>query len=174
MNKKTKRILRAISAIVAALSIVCLAGSPVTALASSASTASASKPAYGILSADGAVYASPTPGGTALTTISSGKYIMIIGQYGDYYKVQYNTSGSTGYIAKSNVTFKSTSYYLKVNNISSTLNMRSSASTSGTIIASLNANTYLAYVSETTGWYRGVYGNINGYVSSSYVQRYDW
>lgn len=99
--------------------------------------------------------------------------VMIIGQSGSYYKVQYNTSGSTGYVEKSAVNFiGNTDYYLQVDISSGTLNMREQTSASSSAVASLPMGAYFAYKNQpNNNWYEGVYGNKSGYTSATYTER---
>lgn len=53
--------------------------------------------------------------------------------------------------------------------VSSSLNLRETASTSGKILATLKNGTELIVVSRSGGWVRVVYGAYTGYVSEAYV-----
>lgn len=155
-----------------------------TARASSASTVSKTKPGYGIVSIGSGASVNVYSSDYGVNQISgagfsNGDYVMIVGlgSSGNYYQVMYDTNGNYGYVSKSYVTFKSTSKYLKVTGVTSGshLNMRAGASTSATIVASLPANAYFAYIGETTNsgeWYNGVYGNQHGYCYGDYVQEF--
>ncbi len=133
---------------------------------------SVEKPGYGIVSATSLkVRSAPsTSGTTVLTTLASGSYVMLIGQSGDFYYVQYDTSGSQGYVHKDYVTDNSTPYCLRVSTSGGTLNFRSNPSASSSSICSLQNGTRLAYrTASYDDWYAGVYGNKAGYVSKQYV-----
>ena len=107
-----------------------------------------------------------------IASLSKDSSIMIVGEDGSFYRVQYNTAGNYGYVAKSYVEFRQMEYYLKVNNISGNLNMRSYASTNAEVVAKIPANTSFAYEYDVSGWYCGVYGNQVGTVSKEYVTKY--
>lgn len=100
--------------------------------------------------------------------------VMIVGEDGAFYRVQYNTAGNYGYVAKSYIEFRQMGYYLKVNNISGNLNMRSYASTNAEIVAKIPANTSFAYEYDVSDWYCGVYGNKVGAVSKEFVTKYEF
>ena len=51
-----------------------------------------------------------------------------------------------------------------------TLNLRSEASTSSSVITLLNANEKVDIISEEGDWYKVKYGNKEGYVSKEYIK----
>ena len=57
----------------------------------------------------------------------------------------------------------------KVVNVSSTLNIRKSPSTSSEIVGTLKADAEVKILETLNGWYKIVYGNTTGYVSSQYI-----
>lgn len=109
-----------------------------------------------------------------ISSLRDNSPIMIVGESGDFYKVQYSTSSYYGYVYKDYVEYKGGLYghYLKVNDISGNLNMRSTASTAGSIVGKIPANKSFAYdVGPSNGWYYGIYANVGGFVSESYVTK---
>lgn len=106
-----------------------------------------------------------------LTTIPSGKEITYISTYGSWYKVFYN--GSVGYVSSAyvNVTTSSTitpatteTYKTTVN-----LNLRTSASTSGSILTTIPSGETVTYRGTYGSWFKVSYNGMTGYVSSQYL-----
>lgn len=102
--------------------------------------------------------------------------VSILGQEGGWYKISYN--GLTGYVSFDYIRVNNTAgdnntnstvKYGKVVNISTKLNVRKSASTSSSIIGTLNNNTKVTILEKTNGWYKISYNGIVGYVSASYI-----
>ena len=102
--------------------------------------------------------------------------VSILGQEGGWYKISYN--GLTGYVSSDYIRVNNTAgdnntnstvKYGKVVNISTKLNVRKSASTSSSIIGTLNNNTKVTILEKTNGWYKISYNGIVGYVSASYI-----
>lgn len=112
-------------------------------------------------------------GAEIITSLSDGSYIMVVGQSGDFYRVQYNTSGNYGYVAKEFVYLHTDiDCYLKPHIESGTLNMRDGAGTQYTRVASIPLGTAFAFLSDDadhSGWYYGLYGNKNGYTLMTYT-----
>lgn len=109
-------------------------------------------------------------------TLGPNATVNILGQEGSWYKISYN--GVTGYVSSSyikvnssdnNTNTDSTVKYGKVVNISTKLNIRKSASTSSSIIGTLNNNTKVIILEKLSGWYKISYNGIEGYVSASYL-----
>lgn len=102
--------------------------------------------------------------------------VMIVGQSGNFYKIMYDTNGYYGYVSKEYIWYGADyiSYYLKVNNISGNLNMRSEPNTSSRIVASIPSNTAFCDLNNfyQSTWYWSLYGNARGYTNKDYVTRY--
>lgn len=177
MGKKFfTKLLHVISAMILALTVFFSANNTYTAFAgySTPNNVSIAKPGYGIINiASGLkVYQSTSLNSKVLTTLSNESYVMIVGLYDGFYMVQYDKNGNYGYVLKNYVDFQQADYYLKVNDISTNLNMRAYASTSASIVASLPPNKSFGYFYDVTSdWYCGLYGNVTGAVSSKYVTR---
>ena len=177
MSIKINKIFRNIGIIAMAFAMFFSTASSCTVFAaySSPSTVSVSKPGFGMVDLTSGnlhvrQYASTSS--AILTSLPNESYIMIVGVEGDFYKVQYNTSGSYGYVSAKYVDFWQSEYYLRVNNISGNLNMRSYASTSASVVAKIPANKYFAHFYDVADWYCGLYGNVVGSVSGDYVTKY--
>lgn len=137
-------------------------------------TVSIAKPGYGYINVSSGtlnVRESASTNARVLASLAKDSAVMIVGQNGSFYMVQYDGNGNYGYVAKNYVKFEQPEYYLTVKNISGSLNMRAYASTSANVVASIPPNRSLAYLYDVTGWYCGVYGNVTGTVSQSYVER---
>jgi SH3-like domain-containing protein len=105
---------------------------------------------------------------SVITTIPKGAYVSVLGTSGSFTKVSYK--GKTGYCSTNYL--KSISATKKtVATSSSPLNMRSSASTSGSVVTTLAKGTTV-YVTATSGnWYYCVSSTgYSGWCSSTYIK----
>ena len=120
-------------------------------------------------------------------SLSGNTKVTIIGEEGAFYKIEYK--GSHGYVAKEYVkdvtennnsnqgtqtpekpsTPESTEK-TGIVNVSSSLNVRSSASTSSKVIGSLSGNTKVTIVGEEGAFYKIEYKGSHGYVAKEYVK----
>lgn len=176
--KFTERI-KKFTAISLAGTMIFLTANVLSVQAQSISGVSISKPGYGIVStSDGAgVNVRNAPSLTDSEIIMSApaySYLMVVGESGDFYKVQYDIYGHYGYVSKQYFFFSSQQYYLQANTTSKNLNMRSAPSTSAAIVASIPRGTGFAYWDEVQDWYQGVYGNVSGYTSKDYTSRIEY
>lgn len=133
---------------------------------------STNNPGYGVVTATTGlnVRESASTTATIKTSLAFNSYIMIIGQSGNWYYVQYDANGSTGYVSKDYVDDQSNPYILQVLLDDGTLNFRSTPSTSGTRLASIPNGKMIPYHSTySTDWIAAVYGNDLGYVSAAWV-----
>ncbi|HAT4190576.1 TPA: SH3 domain-containing protein [Clostridium perfringens] len=120
-------------------------------------------------------------------SLSGNTKVTIIGEEGAFYKIEYK--GSHGYVAKeyvkdvteSNNSNQGTQTPEKpstpestektgIVNVSSSLNVRSSASTSSKVIGSLSGNTKVTIVGEEGAFYKIKYKGSHGYVAKEYVK----
>jgi uncharacterized protein YgiM (DUF1202 family) len=121
--------------------------------------------------------------GEILKTIPKGKTLTYISTSGSWIKVKYQTTTgwvSSDYVKKVNekakvepatvvksavVTSNSLAYTTKAN-----LNLRSSASTKGSILTTIPKGKSVTYVSKSGSWFKVKYGGKTGWVSSSYLK----
>ncbi|EJT6498748.1 SH3 domain-containing protein [Clostridium perfringens] len=120
-------------------------------------------------------------------SLSGNSKVTIVGEEGAFYKIEYK--GSHGYVAKeyvkdvteSNNSNQGTQTPEKpsnpestektgIVNVSSSLNVRSSASTSSKVIGSLSGNTKVTIVAEEGSFYKIEYKGSHGYVAKEYVK----
>ncbi|XZH06211.1 SH3 domain-containing protein [Clostridium perfringens] len=120
-------------------------------------------------------------------SLSGNTKVTIVGEEGAFYKIEYK--GSHGYVAKEyvkDVTESSNSNQgtqtpekpstpestekTGIVNVSSSLNVRSSASTSSKVIGSLSGNTKVTIVGEEGAFYKIEYKGSHGYVAKEYVK----
>ena len=120
-------------------------------------------------------------------SLSGNTKVTIVGEEGAFYKIEYK--GSHGYVAKeyikdvteSNNSNQATQTPEKpstpestektgIVNVSSSLNVRSSASTSSKVIGSLSGNTKVTIVGEEGAFYKIEYKGSHGYVAKEYVK----
>ena len=120
---------------------------------------------------------------SVIGSLSNGSKVTIVGESGSWYKINYRNT--TGYVSKdyiqssgesnnssnsgnsSSETASNKSGY--VVNVHSSLNVRSGASTSSSVIGSLSNGSKVTIVGESGSWYKINYGNTTGYVSKEYV-----
>lgn len=141
----------------------------------SIASASDTSPLYGVVNTTYTnlmIRSQPDASSPTLGTLVNGSYIMIVGNSGDFYKVQYNNYGvSYGYVAKQYVNEMSANCPGKVfcNTSSSSLNVRSSSSANSSVVGSMaHAKWAPARASGAIGQtYFIVWGNVQGYVSNT-------
>ena len=120
-------------------------------------------------------------------SLSGNTKVIIVGEEGAFYKIEY--TGSHGYVAKEyvkDVTESSNSNQgtqtqekpsipentekTGIVNVSSSLNVRSEASTSSKVIGSLSGNTKVIIVGEEGAFYKIEYKGSHGYVAKEYIK----
>ncbi|EGT0679522.1 SH3 domain-containing protein [Clostridium perfringens] len=120
-------------------------------------------------------------------SLSGNTNVIIVGEEGAFYKIEYK--GSHGYVAKEyvkDVTESSNSNQgtqtpekpstpestekTGIVNVSSSLNVRSEASTSSKVIGSLSGNTKVTIVGEEGAFYKIEYKGSHGYVAKEYIK----
>ena len=129
---------------------------------------------------------SASTSGSVVTKLSSGTKVTVTSESNGWAKI--TVSGKTGYVSTSYLTttapgtqsgstdapkdpVKETPTVTKYVNVdkNSTLNMRSSASTSGSVVTKLARGTAVTVISESNGWTKITASGKTGYVSSSYL-----
>ena len=120
-------------------------------------------------------------------SLSGNSKITIVGEEGAFYKIEYK--GSHGYVAKEYVkdvteinnsnqgtqtpekpSTPETTKKTGIVNVSSSLNVRSEASTSSKVIGSLSGNSKITIVGEEGAFYKIEYKGSHGYVAKEYVK----
>ncbi|MCI5727249.1 MAG: SH3 domain-containing protein [Clostridium sp.] len=114
-------------------------------------------------------------------TLKNGAKVEITGESGNWYKINYN--GKVGYVYKSYIkkgttgttggdggTSTTTEKKGVVVGISTTLNVRSGASTSASIIGTLRNGAQVTIIGESGNWYKIKFNERVGYVSKDYVR----
>ena len=133
------------------------------------------------------VRSSASTSSKVIGSLSGNTKVTIIGEEGAFYKIEYK--GSHGYVAKeyvkdvteSNNSNQGTQTPEKpstpestektgIVNVSSSLNVRSSASTSSKVIGSLSGNTKVTIIGEEGAFYKIEYKGSHGYVAKEYVK----
>ena len=133
------------------------------------------------------VRSSASTSSKVIGSLSGNTKVTIIGEEGAFYKIEYK--GSHGYVAKeyvkdvteSNNSNQGTQTPEKpstpestektgIVNVSSSLNVRSRASTSSKVIGSLSGNTKVTIVGEEGAFYKIEYKGSHGYVAKEYVK----
>ena len=113
-----------------------------------------------------------------ITHLKNGQEVEICGEVGSWYKI--NIDGKIGYVSKeyiersnsniNNAGENSASGTGHVVNVSSSLNIRQSASTSSAIVGTLKNGQSFNIIGKSGGWYHIQVNGVTGYVSGEYVQ----
>lgn len=104
----------------------------------------------------------------------NGQKVEIQAEKGDWYRIKLNSS--SGYISKEYVKSEQSTSSIKttqkgqVSNISSTLNMRQSSSTSSAVIGSLKNGETFDIISKSGSWYNIKVGTLLGFIHGDYVK----
>ena len=133
------------------------------------------------------VRSSASTSSKVIGSLSGNTKVTIVGEEGAFYKIEYK--GSHGYVAKeyvkdvteSNNSNQGTQTSEKpstpestektgIVNVSSSLNVRSEASTSSKVIGSLSGNTKVIIVGEEGAFYKIEYKGSHGYVAKEYIK----
>ncbi len=120
-------------------------------------------------------------------SLSGNSKVTIIGEEGAFYKIEYK--GSHGYVAKEYVkdvtesnnsnqgtqtpekpSTPETTKKTGIVNVSSSLNVRSEASTSSKVIGSLSGNSKVTIIGEEGEFYKIEYKGSHGYVAKEYIK----
>ncbi|MCI2778657.1 SH3 domain-containing protein [Clostridium perfringens] len=121
-------------------------------------------------------------------SLSGNSKVTIVGEEGAFYKIEYK--GSHGYVAKEYIkdvtgsnnnsnqgtttpekpSTPQTTQKTGIVNVSSSLNVRSGASTSSKVIGSLSGNSKVTIVGEEGAFYKIEYKGSHGYVAKEYIK----
>ncbi len=136
---------------------------------SSLPTSATSVLAAGVVNDSGVrLRSAPSTDSSIVTELSNGTVVSIFAQEDNWYKVDYDRQ--TGYIAADLVTMHQSTDSLSGYVVTAdALNLRSSASTDGSVVTTVSENTYLTLIGFENGWYYVSDGSSSGYVSGDYV-----
>ena len=121
-------------------------------------------------------------------SLSGNSKVTIVGEEGAFYKIEYK--GSHGYVAKEYIkditgsnnnsnqgtttpekpSTPETTQKTGIVNVSSSLNVRSGASTSSKVIGSLSGNSKVTIIGEEGAFYKIEYKGSHGYVAKEYIK----
>lgn len=121
--------------------------------------------------------------GTVIGYLTDGKKVNITGSSNGYYQIRYQSSiayvsqkyvttgGNSGQGSSSTASSSSVSSVSKTGyaDVSSSLLVRSSASSSASVIGRLSRGARISITGETNNWYQIRYSGRNGYVNKAYV-----
>ncbi|MCU4770730.1 SH3 domain-containing protein [Bacillus toyonensis] len=121
------------------------------------------------------VRSEPNLESSILDVLPNGKFVTIQGEQGEWYKISHN--GQTGYVQKAFVSNGSQPLVKGITVQNDTkytvatpkLNVRSNASTNGTLLGSLQNGTQVQVVETVGTWYKIRFGTGYGYVAKHYV-----
>lgn len=117
------------------------------------------------------LYLRSAPGGSVIATLSQGTTVAVTNNSSEWYKVI--VDGKEGYVSGSYLTgTTATDFAVGSGKItcSSTVNLRSEANTSSSILASLSNGTAVNITGVSGGWYKVSVNGKTGYVHPDYVQ----
>lgn len=120
---------------------------------------------YKVITADAVNFRSgPSTSYSSLGSFNKGDKVEYLGTSGSWVKVKYNNK--TGYVYGSYVgNYATITQYVTA----TTLNVRSGAGTSYSVLGSLSKGTKVEVISTTNGWSKINYNGSIGYVSSQYL-----
>ena len=120
---------------------------------------------YKVITADAVNFRSgPSTSYLSLGSFNKGDKVEYLGTSGSWVKVKYNNK--TGYVYGSYVgNYATITQYVTA----TTLNVRSGAGTSYSVLGSLSKGTKVEVISTTNGWSKISYNGSTGYVSSQYL-----
>ncbi|MBR5137722.1 MAG: SH3 domain-containing protein [Clostridia bacterium] len=114
-------------------------------------------------------YSASTDSDNIICAVPSGTEVKPLDIAGQWMKVSYQ--GEIGYIMTSFLKLTgSLNGYIKLSDDSSTVNLRATASSSGTIVTTLGNNTKITILSVGSDWIQITTGEYEGYVSSAFVR----
>ena len=120
------------------------------------------------------VRSGPSTDYSILASLKKGTDVMIVGVANDYYRVQYNTNGKYGFVAKKYVNIVNQYYYVQITTSGGNVNLRSGPTTDSTIVAPIANKKYAPEMSKTTNggytWYRLLWGTSPGFVRGDYCR----
>ena len=117
------------------------------------------------------LYLRSAPGGSVIATLSQGTTVAVTNNSSEWYKVI--VDGKEGYVSGSYLTgTTATDFSVGSGKItcSSTVNLRSEANTSSSILTSLSNGTAVTITGVSGGWYKVSVNGKTGYVHPDYVQ----
>lgn len=118
-----------------------------------------------------------------LLTIPKGKKVAYVSKSGSWFKVKY--SGKTGFVSSTYIKKGTTAAQVKAKSTAAkvstpskvqyqtttSLNMRSGASTKHKILLTIPKGKNVEYISKSGSWFKVEYNNKTGFVSSSYIKK---
>ncbi len=114
-------------------------------------------------------YSASTDSDNVICQVASGTEVKPMDIAGKWMKVSYQ--GEIGYIMTSYLKLTGTlDGYIKLSDASSTVNLRSSASSTSQAVTTLKDGTELTIISISSDWIQVTAGEYSGYVSSTFVR----
>lgn len=126
-----------------------------------------SKPWYGTVSEDCNIRQSNSTSSKVVGSATSGSYIHIVGKNGNWYEVQFENTGTTGYIRSDLLNVSTGKHYYVVANAN--VQFRDAPSTSGTALATIFDGESFPRRFNSGNWVCGVYAKNTGYSHGDYV-----
>lgn len=116
------------------------------------------------------LYLRSAPGGSVIATLSQGTTVAVTNNSSEWYKVI--VDGKEGYVSGSYLTgTTATDFSVGSGRItcSSTVNLRSEANTSSSILTSLSNGTAVTITGVSGGWYKVSVNGKSGYIKADYI-----
>ena len=116
------------------------------------------------------LYLRSAPGGSGIATLSQGTTVAVTNNSSEWYKVI--VDGKEGYVSGSYLTgTTATDFSVGSGKItcSSTVNLRSEANTSSSILTSLSNGTAVTITGVSGGWYKVSVNGKSGYIKADYI-----
>lgn len=107
-----------------------------------------------------------------ITALAYGTMVMIVERCGNgWLLIQYDEKGNYGYVSAAYVTEYDLDYYCTVSAGGNSLNLRTGRGTGYGVITSIPAGRGFPELTYSSSWDYVLYGNKDGYVSTSYIKR---
>lgn len=140
---------------------------------------SSTKPVFGVVNTQSTglnVRASARTDSAIVGSLSRGSYVMIIGQVGSFYMVQYSLDKKYGFVAKSYINIGYSTQYAEIVADANFQSGNNDYSNRYCYIARRNYAPIIEYLASNAydGWYHIVWGNTKGYVFSDWVKTHSY
>lgn len=169
-----KKIIKTIMGVTLSIAMLVATGSIAKAYTSDQVSLSQTRPGLGNVTATQGlnVRSTASTSGNILAGLAYGQNVMIVERCSNgWYKVQYDGSGSLGYVSGSYIREYDLDYYCVANTGRNNLNVRAGQGTNTSIVASIPSGKGVPELIYTGSWDYIMYGTQDGYISLDWALR---